>query len=117
MKYQLALTSYCESQACLKEIHTNMLRRHLERLETPSEGENIKAEPAQELDEQESDQDMEVTEHAGARASPTPVMEVEAPEEEELAGSYSPQLLHSDEDEEEDAIDPEEDKAILVSWL
>ena len=94
-----------------------MLRRHLERLETPSEGENIKTEPAQELDEQESDQDKEVMDYVGARASPTPVTEVEAPDEEELAGSYSPQLLHGDEDEEEDAIDPEEDKAILVSWL
>ncbi|XP_057766269.1 splicing factor Cactin [Salvia miltiorrhiza] len=102
-----------KAKACLKEIHTNMLRRHLERLETPSEGENIKTEPAQELDEPESDHEMEVMEYAGARASPTPVMEVEAPDEEEPAGSYSPQLLHGDEDEEEDAIDPEEDKAIL----
>ncbi|XP_047945164.1 cactin-like [Salvia hispanica] len=102
-----------KAKACLKEIHTSMLRRHLERLETPSEGENIKTEPAQELDEQESDQDKEVMDYVGARASPTPVTEVEAPDEEELAGSYSPQLLHGDEDEEEDAIDPEEDKAIL----
>ncbi|XP_042055040.1 uncharacterized protein LOC121799669 isoform X2 [Salvia splendens] len=39
----------------------------------------------------------------GTRASPTPVTEVEAPDEEELAGSYSPQLLHGDEDEDEDA--------------
>ncbi|XP_047975267.1 cactin-like [Salvia hispanica] len=102
-----------KAKALLKEFHTSMLRRHLERLETPSEGENIKTEPAQELDEQESDQDMEVTEYAGATASPAPVTEVEAPDEEEPAGSYSPQLLHGDEDEEEDAIDPEEDKAIL----
>ncbi|XP_042010745.1 cactin-like [Salvia splendens] len=102
-----------KAKACLKEIHTSMLRRHLERLETPSEGENMKTEPAQELDEQESDQDMEAMEYAGATASPAPVTEVEAPDEEELAGSYSPQLLHGDEDEEEDAIDPEEDKAIL----
>ncbi|KAL1542990.1 cactin-like [Salvia divinorum] len=102
-----------KAKACLKEIHTSMLRRHLERLETPSEGENIKTEPAQELDEQDSDQDIEVMEYAGATASPAPVMEVEAPDDEELAGSYSPQLLHGDEDEEEVAIDPEEDKAIL----
>ncbi|XP_042047691.1 cactin-like [Salvia splendens] len=102
-----------KAKACLKEIHTTMLRRHLERLETPSEGENIKTEPAQELDEQESDQDMEVMEGAGATASPVPVTEVEAPDDGELAGSYSPQLLHGDEDEEEDAIDPEEDKASL----
>lgn len=44
-------------------------------------------------------------------------MEVEVLDDEELAGSYSPQLLHGDEDEDEEAIDPEEDKAILVIWL
>lgn len=44
-------------------------------------------------------------------------MEVEVLGDEELAGSYSPQLLHGDEDEDEEAIDPEEDKAILVIWL
>lgn len=97
-----------KAKACLKEIHTNMLRKHLERLETPSDGENIKTEQAQELDEQESDHDVEDT-----RVSPTPVMEVEVLGDEELAGSYSPQLLHGDEDEDEEAIDPEEDKAIL----
>lgn len=43
----------------MKEIHTNMLRKHLERLETPSDGENIKTEQAQELDEPESDHDVE----------------------------------------------------------
>lgn len=53
----------------------------------------------------------------GAKESPTTVIEAEAPDEDELAGSYSPQLLHDDEDEEQDAIDPEEDKAILVIWL
>lgn len=57
---EVALTPYCVSQACLKEIHANMLRKHLERLETTSEGENIKIEPAQELEEpEESDHDME----------------------------------------------------------
>lgn len=97
-----------KAKACLKEIHANMLRKHLERLEDPSEGENIKTEPAEELDDQESDQeDVEY-----ARVSPPPVMEVEVSDE-ELAGSYSPQLLHGDEDDDEEAIDPEEDKAIL----
>lgn len=57
---EVALTPYCASQACLKEIHANMLRKHLERLETPSDGENIKVEPAQELEEpEESDHEME----------------------------------------------------------
>lgn len=44
-------------------------------------------------------------------------MEEEVQNEEEPAGSYSPQLLHGDEDEDEVAIDPEVDKAILVICL
>lgn len=44
-------------QASLKEIHAKMLRKHLERLETPAEGENNKIELVQESDEQESDED------------------------------------------------------------
>lgn len=40
----------------------------------------------------------------------------EAEEEgEEEAGSFSPELLHGDENEE--AIDPEEDRAILVTYI
>lgn len=46
--------------------------------------------------------------------SPAPVL-YEATEEAEEAGSYSPELLHGEETEE--AIDPEEDKAILVIFL
>ncbi|PIN05674.1 Cactin [Handroanthus impetiginosus] len=95
-----------KAKACLKEIHAKMLRKHLERLEKPSEGENNKTEWAQGLDEQDSDQDVE-----GGALSPTPLMDAEVHDEEEPAGSYSPQLLHGDENE--DAIDPEEDKAIL----
>ncbi|KAI3469994.1 hypothetical protein Pfo_026657 [Paulownia fortunei] len=95
-----------KAKASLKEIHAKMLRKHLERLETPSEGEDNKEEWTQGPDEQDSDQDEE-----GAALSPIPVMDVEVHDEEELAGSYSPQLLHGDENE--DAIDPEEDKAIL----
>lgn len=37
----------------------------------------------------------------------------EAYEAEQEAGSFSPELLHGDENEE--AIDPEDDKAILVT--
>lgn len=44
--------------------------------------------------------------------SPEPMMEEEIHEAEE-AGSFSPELLHGDENEE--AIDPEEDRAILVT--
>jgi hypothetical protein len=39
----------------------------------------------------------------------------EAEEEAEEAGSFSPELLHGDENEE--VMDPEEDRAILVSFL
>jgi hypothetical protein len=45
--------------------------------------------------------------------SPEPIREIQEAEDE--AGSFSPQLLHDDENEE--AIDPEEDKAILVIFL
>lgn len=38
-----------------------------------------------------------------------------AEEEAEEAGSFSPELLHGDENEE--VMDPEEDRAILVSFL
>lgn len=46
--------------------------------------------------------------------SPEPVFKEEAHEAEE-AGSFSPVLLHGDENEE--AIDPEEDRAILVTFV
>jgi hypothetical protein len=45
--------------------------------------------------------------------SPEPIREIQEAEGE--AGSFSPQLLHDDENEE--AIDPEEDKAILVIFF
>jgi hypothetical protein len=44
--------------------------------------------------------------------SPEPMKE-ETNQDEEEAGSFSPELLHGDENEE--AIDPEEDRAMLVS--
>ncbi|KAK4418800.1 Cactin [Sesamum alatum] len=95
-----------KAKACLKEIHVKMLRKHLEHLERPSEGVKYKKEQTPALEEQDSDQDAE-----GPILSPIPVMDAEVHPEEEPAGSYSPQLLHGDENE--DAIDPEEDKAIL----
>lgn len=45
--------------------------------------------------------------------SPEPIRENQEAEDE--AGSFSPQLLHGDDNEE--AIDPEEDRAILVIYL
>ena len=47
--------------------------------------------------------------------SPEPMLDEEIQEAAEEAGSYSPQLLHGHENEE--AIDPEEDRAILVTCL
>ncbi|KAL8536103.1 hypothetical protein ACS0TY_011656 [Phlomoides rotata] len=98
-----------KAKATLNEIHADVLRRHLKHLQTPAEGENKKIELDQEPEEQESDEDAD----GDINYSPKPVMEEEVQNEEELAGSYSPQLLHGDEDEEENAIDPEVDKAIL----
>ncbi|KAL3620011.1 hypothetical protein CASFOL_034923 [Castilleja foliolosa] len=96
-----------KAKACLKEIHAKMLRKRLERLETPLEGEHNKKESTSEHDEKDSDQDVE-----GSVLSPVLVLEEKVPSEEELDGSYSPLLLHDDENEE-DAVHPEEDKAIL----
>jgi hypothetical protein len=45
--------------------------------------------------------------------SPEPIKE-ETYEDEQEAGSFSPELLHGDENEE--AVDPEEDRAMLVSY-
>lgn len=47
--------------------------------------------------------------------SPEPAVDEPRDEPEEEAGSFSPELLHGDEDE--DAIDPEEDRAELVVCL
>lgn len=44
--------------------------------------------------------------------APEPIPQEETEEADEYAGSFSPELFNADENEE--AIDPEEDKAILV---
>lgn len=46
--------------------------------------------------------------------SPEHILPEETEEADEDAGSYSPELFHADENEE--ALDPEEDKAILVTF-
>ncbi|GAU15990.1 hypothetical protein TSUD_338610 [Trifolium subterraneum] len=98
-----------KAKACLKEIHAKMLRKHLQRLEQPLEDED-KPESSQEMIPEEAyvEDDAKVR-SADESFSPEPVREVQEAEDE--AGSFSPQLLHDDENEE--AIDPEEDKAIL----
>ncbi|KAE8098428.1 hypothetical protein FH972_016494 [Carpinus fangiana] len=97
-----------KAKACLKEIHTKMLMKHLQRLEQPLESENIL----------ESDHDLKLkeddSEHDDVNDtqtfSPEPIKE-ETYEDEQEAGSFSPELLHGDENEE--AVDPEEDRAML----
>lgn len=96
-----------KAKACLKEIHAKMLRNHLQRLEPPLNGddmlENDNSLRFSEEDIQDDDfQDAETF-------SPELVLEEETHEAEE-AGSFSPELFDGDENE---AIDPEEDRAIL----
>ncbi|XP_047342702.1 cactin [Impatiens glandulifera] len=105
-----------KAKACLKDIHAKMLRMHLNRLEQPLESEdnvdldhNVR--PVEETIDEEEIEDEETI------LSPEPI-NVEATEEEaplpddddDEDGSFSPQLLHGDEDE---AIDPDEDKRML----
>ncbi|KAJ9555746.1 hypothetical protein OSB04_010360 [Centaurea solstitialis] len=99
-----------KAKACLKEIHNKMLRKHLERLEpyaTYGDAERDKTvspKVEEESDHAQAHEDDEVP------LSPEPIPKDE-PMEEEEAGSFSPELLHGDDNEE--AIDPEEDRAIL----
>ncbi|GFS45847.1 cactus-binding carboxy-terminal, cactin [Actinidia rufa] len=98
-----------KAKACLREIHTKMLRKHLERLEQPLVGED-NLEPEQSLSPQE-EEDNTHDENDAQALSPEPILDEEIQEAAEEAGSYSPQLLHGHENEE--AIDPVEDRAIL----
>ncbi|XP_039066127.1 cactin-like [Hibiscus syriacus] len=105
-----------KAKACLKEIHAKMLHKHLQRLEQPSEGEErLESHSGLKPVEEASDHDVKDAE----TFSPEPIIQEETHEVEEEAGSFSPELLHGDEDEE--AIDPEEDRAILerkrMAWL
>ena len=49
-------------QACLKEIHANMLRKHLHRLEQPVKGENLKSEEDK-AEEEEVEHEIECMNH------------------------------------------------------
>ncbi|MQL90056.1 hypothetical protein Taro_022645 [Colocasia esculenta] len=98
-----------KAKASLKEIHTNLLRNHLKRLEQHTETEtNVDKEILLESKE------METVSNAGDAEpySPAPAVEEEANEMEEEPGSFSPEVLHGDQEEE--AIDPEVDQAELV---
>ncbi|XVF33603.1 hypothetical protein REPUB_Repub17cG0182400 [Reevesia pubescens] len=97
-----------KAKACLKEIHAKMLRNYLQRLEQPSEGEDrLESDHGIRPGEEDSDHDVKDAE----TNSPEPILQEETHEVDEEAGSFSPELLHGDENEE--AIDPEEDRAIL----
>ncbi|CAK9161643.1 unnamed protein product [Ilex paraguariensis] len=82
-----------------------MLRKHLERLEQQMGSQDTLEEDQDSRPiEDESDQDAQAL-------SPEPILDEEFHEEEEEAGSFLPELLHGNENDE--AIDPKEDRAIL----
>uniref|UniRef100_A0ACD5X8T6 Uncharacterized protein n=1 Tax=Avena sativa TaxID=4498 RepID=A0ACD5X8T6_AVESA len=97
-----------KAKACLREIHASLLRKHLHRLENAGAPEQaVQAE--EDLDTKEEDA-VHDEEEDDKRYSPEPIAE-ETEILDEEAGSFSPELMHGSEDE--DAIDPDEDKAEL----
>ncbi|XP_019106327.2 splicing factor Cactin isoform X1 [Beta vulgaris subsp. vulgaris] len=98
-----------KAKACLKEIHAKMLRKHLHRLEQPLQDEMMKSEE-EKIEEDESEEEAEVCLDVRA-LSPEPITYEEAQESEAEDGSFSPELLHGEDNEE--AIDPDEDRVIL----
>ncbi|KAK7392526.1 hypothetical protein VNO78_20969 [Psophocarpus tetragonolobus] len=98
-----------KAKACLKEIHAKMLRKHLQRLEQPLEDED-KLEDALVRNIEEDTEHYVKVQSADESFSPEPI-KGEDQGAEDQAGSFSPELFHGDENEE--AIDPEEDKALL----
>ncbi|KAL5219368.1 hypothetical protein ABZP36_020052 [Zizania latifolia] len=102
-----------KAKACLREIHASLLRKHLHRLEHPGAAEQD-AEAEEEISAKEEDamhDDDNDDDEDDKRYSPEPIAEQPESHVDEEAGSFSPELMHGNEDEE--AIDPEEDKAEL----
>ncbi|PIA54876.1 hypothetical protein AQUCO_00901049v1 [Aquilegia coerulea] len=97
-----------KAKACLKEIHTKLLRGHLQRLEHPS-----KDEEHLEIDHESEPKEEEIfnDQKDASPYSPEPITNDVNPEPHEEPGSFSPELLHGEENEE--AIDPEEDRVEL----
>lgn len=93
-----------------------MLRRHLHRLEQHSEGEEdveVNHGLTRVVEENEEEINGVNLSDAEEAFSPEPIVEeVEADVAAEAAGSFSPELMHGDDREE--AIDPEEDRKLLV---
>ncbi|XP_019158868.1 PREDICTED: cactin [Ipomoea nil] len=115
-----------KAKACLKEIHAKMLRKYLERLETPSE----RKDDEKDLEFRHDEEDLDYIQKDDRAVSAEPVLNEDTKEEEveeeqededddddddddedDNDGSYSPVLVQDDEKEE--AIDPEEDRAML----
>lgn len=97
-----------KAKACLKEIHASLLRNYLQHLEQPVESE-LALEAIEEI-KPNDENDVHVTEEPQQFYTEVGKDESENELEGEL-GSFSPELFHGDEDEE--IIDPEEDKADL----
>lgn len=97
-----------KAKACLKEIHASLLRNYLQHLEQPVESE-LALEAIEEI-KPNDENDVHVTEEPQQFYTEGGKDESENELEGEL-GSFSPELFHGDEDEE--IIDPEEDKADL----
>ncbi|XP_060203182.1 splicing factor Cactin-like isoform X1 [Lycium barbarum] len=126
-----------KAKACLKEIHAKMLHKHLEHLEKPIEVVDIEKAWSSRPDDEDDDQDekgktlssilfgLQVIAFSSlnrnhqcldaeslVQAQELSPELIEALEEEYAeAGEYSPLLVHGDENEQ--ALDPEEDIAIL----
>ncbi|KAL5709683.1 hypothetical protein ACHQM5_020343 [Ranunculus cassubicifolius] len=102
-----------KAKACLREIHRKLLRSHLQRLEHPLENEN-------QFEEKPSEDEVSDDPDDARPYSPPPLTENlekhnldEEEDEEDEPGSYSPELVHGEEDDENDAIDPEQDRVEL----
>ncbi|CAH9056255.1 unnamed protein product [Cuscuta epithymum] len=113
-----------KAKSCLKEIHAKMLRKYLEFLEKPSSEKKddesglnfIKPDNEEEADDHIQKEDRSVSvEPVLIEEDTKEDVRVEDDDDEEeddmYAGSYSPVLINADEKEE--ALDPEEDKAML----
>ncbi|ERN16641.1 cactin [Amborella trichopoda] len=98
-----------KAMARLKEIHTSLLHKHLQRLEQPIANEPQILDEYHDLSSKEEETAREVEDIRPY--SPLPVAEEPAYELEEEPGSFSPELLHGNDEDE--GIDPKEDMAEL----
>ncbi|KAG0466213.1 hypothetical protein HPP92_017793 [Vanilla planifolia] len=101
-----------KAKACLKEIHANLLRRYLKHLEEPVESD----EGLEIIEETKPRKEVSVHETEGSDLQPLIPENGEdesAYDFEEYPGSFSPELFQGNDDEDEEAIDPEKDRAEL----